>query len=389
MKHSCFSIISLCLFVVVVQTSCSDDQGIKFPNVSPNINVPITGYWQIADDDINGDGAIQGIVVHDDETVTEWMYTSVTDHPYKLGFKTGKWSVSGNHYEMQLPKGDGNYYNVTVAGNDNRMMYLAYNGKTSVVPFYKLMSLPEDGDKMISELEGMKMSGFNVADFTGYWEQDNENGCGFYIDKEGNISDISCMVSETERHYVQYHSAKVKLNDNISLILSSGTNWKVYAVGNNSLLAIADGDNNNSVEHFVKKDVPKEMLRAEKIMKTLVPAYLLGKWETIHYTNIVDGNSITDIDIQNGDSWNLQFYHTLAFMETHKMYEWDRFGALIFEQWFTLDGESITKTGDFDALISPKYGYTETWTISDKTENSMKLTRNQGHTTEIYTYRRK
>ena len=317
------------------------------------------------------------------------MYTSVTDHPYKLGFKTGKWSVSGNHYEMQLPKGYGNYYNVTVAGNDDRMMYLAYNGKTSVVPFYKLMSLPEDGDKMISELEGMKMSGFNVDDFTGYWEQDNENGCGFYIDKEGNISDISCMVSETERHSVQYHSAKVKLNDNISLILSSGTNWKVYAVGNNSLLAIADGDNNNSVEHFVKKDVPEEMLRAEKIMKTLVPAYLLGKWETIHYTNIVDGNSITDIDIQNGDSWNLQFYHTLAFMETHKMYEWDRFGALIFEQWFTLDGESITKTGDFDALISPKYGYTETWTISDKTENSMKLTRNQGHTTEIYTYRRK
>ena len=389
MKHSCFSIISLCLFAVVVLTSCSDDQVIKFPNVSPNINVPITGYWQIADDDINGDGAIQGIVVHDDETVTEWMYTSVTDHPYKLGFKTGKWSVSGNHYEMQLPKGYGNYYNVTVAGNDDRMMYLAYNGKTSVVPFYKLMSLPEDGDKMISELEGMKMSGFNVADFTGYWEQDNENGCGFYIDKEGNISDISCMVSETERHSVQYHSAKVKLNDNISLILSSGTNWKVYAVGNNSLLAIADGDNNNSVEHFVKKDVPEEMLRAEKIMKTLVPAYLLGKWETIHYTNIVDGNSITDIDIQNGDSWNLQFYHTLAFMETHKMYEWDRFGALIFEQWFTLDGESITKTGDFDALISPKYGYTETWTISDKTENSMKLTRNQGHTTEIYTYRRK
>ena len=84
MKHSWFSIISLCLFAGVVQTSCSDDQVIKFPNVSPNINVPITGYWQIADDDINGDGAIQGIVVHDDETVTEWMYTSVTDNPYKL-----------------------------------------------------------------------------------------------------------------------------------------------------------------------------------------------------------------------------------------------------------------------------------------------------------------
>ena len=109
-------------------TSCSDDQAFTVPKVSPDINVPITGYWQIAGEDINGDGAIQGIVVHNDNTVTEWMYTSVTDNPYKLGYKTGKWSVNGNHYEMQLPKDYDKYYNVTVAGNDDQKRYLAYNG---------------------------------------------------------------------------------------------------------------------------------------------------------------------------------------------------------------------------------------------------------------------
>ena len=389
MKHICFTTFTLCLLAIIMLTSCSDDQAFTAPKVSPDINVPITGYWQIAGEDINGDGAIQGIVVHNDNTVTEWMYTDVPDNPYKLGYKTGKWSVNGNHYEMQLLKDYGKYYNVTVAGNDNQKMYLAYNGKTSVVPFYRVTSLPGDGDKMINELEGMKMSGFNMTDFTGYWEQDNETGCGFYVDEEGNISDISQIWTDAEHHYVQYHSAEVELDDNNCTILSSGIKWNVYAVNNNSLLAFANGDNNNSVEHFVKKDVPEEMLRADEIMKTPVAEYILGKWVTTHYAYIVDGNSITDIDIQNDDSWNSQFYHTLAFMENHKTYEWDRFGSVVFDQWFTMDGDNITKTGDFNALIIPGYGYTETWTISDKTEDSMKLTRKQGNTTEIYTYKRK
>ena len=54
-----------------------------------------------------------------------------------------------------------------------------------------------------------------------------------------------------------------------------------------------------------------------------------------------------------------------------------------------MDGENITKSGDFNALIIHGYGYTETWTISDKTEDSMKLTRKQGNTTKIDTYNRK
>lgn len=85
MKRTFFAFLSQCLLVIIILTSCSDDQ----TDLSPDINTPITGYWQIADGDINGDGAIQGIVVHSDETVSEWLYTGETANPYHLGFKTG------------------------------------------------------------------------------------------------------------------------------------------------------------------------------------------------------------------------------------------------------------------------------------------------------------
>ena len=45
MKHICFTTLSLCLLTVVMQTSCSDDPAFTAPKVSPDINVPITGYW--------------------------------------------------------------------------------------------------------------------------------------------------------------------------------------------------------------------------------------------------------------------------------------------------------------------------------------------------------
>lgn len=54
MKRTCFAFLSQCLLVIITLTSCSDDQ----TDLSPDINTPITGYWQIADGDINGDGAI-------------------------------------------------------------------------------------------------------------------------------------------------------------------------------------------------------------------------------------------------------------------------------------------------------------------------------------------
>ena len=385
MKRTCFAFLSQCLLVIITLTSCSDDQ----TDLSPDINTPITGYWQIADGDINGDGAIQGIVVHNDETVSEWLYTGETANPYQLGFKTGKWSVNGNHYEMQLPISNGTYYNVTVAGNNDRTMCLAYKGKTSVVPFYKLTSLPGNGNEMISELEGMKMSGYTMADITGYWEQDNENGTGFYIDNEGNISDLICIYGVEKYYSVKYHSAEVILNGNSCVISSLGTQWMVYAVGSNSLLVMDRNNNSQQVEHFVKKDIPDVMMRADEIMKAPVPAELLGKWETIHYTHMINGENVTDIDILNGDEWNKQFYHTLAFSENHKINKWDRFGSQLYDQCFMLKGDNITIAENLTDLLFPQYNYTETWAISDKTENSMKLTREQGNTTECYTYKRK
>ena len=385
MKRTCFTLLSVCLLAIIMLTSCNDEQ----TDISPDIHSPITGYWKIADDDINGDGAIQGIVVHNDKTVSEWLYTGETANPYKLGFKTGKWSVNGNHYEMQLPKSYNTYYNVTVAGNNGKTMYLAYNGKTSVVPFYKLTSLPGGGNEMISELEGMKMSGFTIADFTGYWEQDNGNGVGFYIDDEGNISDLTYLYSVENHYSVKYHSADVNLDGNYCVIPSNGSKWNVYAVGSNSLLAIDGNGNEQQVEHFVKKDVPQEMERAEEIIRTPVPAELIGKWETTHYTYNDNGEDITDVDILNGDEWSKQFYHTIAFSENHKTKKWDRFGSLYYDQWFALDGVNVTIASDFDALISPKFSYTETWTISYMTESSMKLTRKDGQSTQIYIYRKK
>ncbi len=385
MKRTCFTLLSVCLLAIIMLTSCNDEQ----TDISPDIHSPITGYWKIADDDINSDGAIQGIVGHKDKTVSEWLYTGETANPYKLGFKTGKWSVNGNHYEMQLPKSYNTYYNVTVAGNNGKTMYLAYNGKTSIVPFYKITSLPGDGNEMISELEGMKMSGFTMADFTGYWEQDNGNGVGFYIDDEGNISDLTYLYSAENHYSVRYHSAEVDLDANYCVIPSNYSKWNVYAVGSNSLLAIDSNGNDQQVEHFVKKDVPQEMKRADEIMNTPVPTELLGKWETTHYTYKVNGEDITDVDILNGDEWSKQFYHTIAFSENHKTEKWDRFGNLYYDQWFALDGDDITIAENFNALIYPKFSYTETWTISDMTESNIKLTRKDGQSTQIYIYRKK
>jgi len=228
-----------------------------------------------------------------------------------------------------------------------------------------------------------------MADFTGYWEQDNGNGVGFYIDDEGNISDLTYLYSAENHYSVRYHSAEVDLDANYCVIPSNYSKWNVYAVGSNSLLAIDSNGNDQQVEHFVKKDVPQEMKRADEIMNTPVPTELLGKWETTHYTYKVNGEDITDVDILNGDEWSKQFYHTIAFSENHKTEKWDRFGNLYYDQWFALDGDDITIAENFNALIYPKFSYTETWTISDMTESNIKLTRKDGQSTQIYIYRKK
>ena len=164
----------LCLLAL---SSCKDDND----GISADIHSPITGYWQIAGTsietgaDINGDGAVEGIAVHDDGTVSEWQYTQATEDPFKLGYKTGTWTIDGNHYVMLLSKGNNKHYTVTVAGNDNEKMYLAYNGKTSVIPFYRLQHLPGDGDSMMEMMAQMKFSGIQMSDLAGYWELANND----------------------------------------------------------------------------------------------------------------------------------------------------------------------------------------------------------------------
>ena len=165
MKLSYYLTVILLFSGILTFSSCGDDNN----GPSPDVNNTIVGVWQIAGEDLNGDGAIQGIVVHEDGTVTGWLYTASEQDPYQFSFKTGKWSVNGNHYEMQLPKSAGSYYQVTVAGNNDSLMYLAYNGKTSVVPFHRLAKLPGDGDATLRLLESMKMSNFKMSDLTGYW----------------------------------------------------------------------------------------------------------------------------------------------------------------------------------------------------------------------------
>ena len=109
----------------------------------------------------------------------------------------------------------------------------------------------------------------------------------------------------------------------------------------------------------------------------------------VEYISKEESADVAAGSILNGDDWNKQFYHTLAFSENHKICKWDRFGSQLYDQCFMLKGDNITIAGDLTNLLFPKYSYTETWTISDKTENSMKLTREQDNTTECYTYKRK
>ncbi len=86
MKLSYYLTVILLFFGIFTFSSCSDDND----GPSADVNISIVGDWQIAESDLNGDGARQGIVVHEDGTVTEWLYILSGEDPYQFGFKTGK-----------------------------------------------------------------------------------------------------------------------------------------------------------------------------------------------------------------------------------------------------------------------------------------------------------
>ena len=388
MKHSYYLTVLMLLLGIFTFSSCSDDND----GPSADVNRSIVGVWQIAEQDLNGDGAIQGIVVHEDGTVTEWMYTASAQDPYKFGFKTGKWSVNGNHYEMQLPKGAGTYYMVTVAGNTDSQMYLAYNGKTSVVPFHRLDQLPGDGDATLQLLESLKTGNFTMSDLMGYWAYTGDDGTvynsGFYIDAEGNVSEVENYPYEHSliEHSIKYHTGKVTLNAYLCTIPYQGTTYELYGV-NDSIMLCKYGES-QQVQMFVRQEVPQEIKRAEEIANSKVPDWLVGTWESVHYKEKNGSYISEDIDI-NESEWTQQFYHQLVFASDHKLQQGGRSGLNSAESFYVIDNV-IYMTESLNNLINNSlYAPVECWEIVSHSNDELVLKWSYEDSYKIYTYKRK
>jgi hypothetical protein len=381
MKHyHCLSLLTLVLSTFLF-FSCGDDDGNI--GIGPDTGKAITGYWQVGDRDLNGDAAITGIVVHDDGTVTEWQYAEGAEDPFSLGYKTGKWTVSGNHYELQLSRGDGSFYTVTVAGNDDREMYLAYNGRTSIVPMLRLSSLPGDGNSMIQELERMKFANFTMSDVTGYWEYaENNSGAGIYIDNQGNLSDVSPVYSDQNYKAVQYHSGILTLTPSACSFLFKGSTYTVYAVGGDTMLASTDG---RKVERFVRKDVPAEVATLENIFRTAPASALLGTWESIHYKYEINGNTNLDIDITPSDNWAMQYYKKLVFSADHKLHRYTYHSGNSYDDLYFSYVSGVIRTASTPGeLVMPDPWGVSTWQVESLSDTELRLS----HNGETYTFRK-
>lgn len=383
MKLNYYLTMALCIFGVVTFCSCSDDND----GPSADVNISIVGDWQIAGEDLNGDGAIQGIVVHEDGTVTEWMHTQSELNPYQFGFKTGKWSVNGNHYEMQLPKGASDYYQVTVAGNNDSLMYLAYNGKTSVVPFHRLAKLPGDGDATLRLLESLKMSNFTMSDLTGYWALTGDDGTvddsGIYIDTEGNVSKVdgNTYTSTSIQRSIQYHSGKVTL----SAYLCTIADYVLYGVNGTIMLV---KENGGTLRRLVRRDVPQEIKHAEEIATSKVPDWLTGTWESVHYKKVYGSVISEDFDI-NESEWTRQFYRELTFSSDHQLRQTENHGYNVTLVFYVNDGTVYTAESLNDLINNPTDANTGNWTIVSHSADELTIKQSWTGGYEIYTYKRK
>lgn len=264
MKHSYYLTVLMLILGIFTFNSCSDDND---EGLTADVNRSIVGVWQNADHDLRGDDAFVGIIVHEDGTVTEWIYHSAsTWYPHSILFKTGKWSVNGNHYEMQLPTVFGKHYNVTVVGNNDSLMYLAYNGKTSVVPFHRLGKLPGDGDIKLKLLMSMKTGNFTMSDLTGYWAYTGEDGTvynnGFYIDAEGNVSEVESYPDGSNfiQHSIKYHTGKVTINTDHCTIPYQGLDYELFGVNDSTMLV---GNEGLTLEKLVRQNLPQDIALAE------------------------------------------------------------------------------------------------------------------------------
>lgn len=363
MKTTHYLLLLIGLLNLLTFSSCSDDD----KDISADTNIPITGYWQIAGTsiengaDINGDGAVEGIVVHDDGTISEWQYTQAKEDPFNLGYKTGTWTIDNNHYVMLLSKGNGKHYTVTVAGNNDEKMYLAYEGKTSVVPLYRIQHLPGDGDSMMEMMAQMKFSGIQMSDLAGYWEvtsNDYPNGVGngIYIDEQGYVSNVMQIYGAYNYNKIDYHSDKVSTPDGHLVFPYSGTNYYLYAVSQDILLATAN--NGQKVEKFVRKDVPNEITRIEEIINSKVPEQLIGTWETTHYKVLNEGQTIIDENII--PSSYVSTYKKLTFNRNHTVNQYSAYDTDYHNSYyFTVEGNNLLTSSSLNGLVSPGSGYTK------------------------------
>lgn len=329
-------------------------------------------------------------MVHDDGTITEWQYVESAIEPFKIGYKTGTWTVSGNHYELRLSKGNGNFYTVTVAGNDNDKMYLAYQGKTSVIPFYRLQHLPGDGDSMMEMMAQMKFAGIQMSDVAGYWvltDHDHPNGVGggIYIDGQGNVSTVTKMFGVYNYNSVDYHSGTVSTKDGFLTFPYQGHDYRLYGIGKDILLATIDGQ---EVEKFVRNDIPSEVTRIEEIVSSRVPERLTGTWETTHVKKTISGRIVTDEDITTANTWAMQMYHKLVFGSNYVVLEYRSYDNNYYTpSYFMVDGQDLLTSASLDGLVSSEHDYVLARQIDFISDTEMTLTTNNGGSLiEVYTY---
>lgn len=392
MKTTHYLLLLIGLLNLLTFSSCSDDD----KDISADTNIPITGYWQIAGTsiengaDINGDDAVEGIVVHDDGTISEWQYTQAKEDPFNLGYKTGTWTIDNNHYVMLLSKGNGKHYTVTVAGNNDEKMYLAYEGKTSVVPLYRIQHLPGDGDSMMEMMAQMKFSGIQMSDLAGYWEltsNDYPNGVGngIYIDEQGNVSNVMQIYVAYNYDKIDYHSDKVSTPDGHLVFPYSGTNYYLYAVSQDILLATAN--NGQKVEKFVRKDVPNEITRIEEIINSKVPEQLIGTWETTHYKVLNEGQTIIDENII--PSSYVSTYKKLTFNRNHTVNQYSAYDTDYHNSYyFTVEGNNLLTSSSLNGMVSPGSDYSKKEQIEFISDTEMTLTTTGSSTKDIYTYKK-
>ncbi len=392
MKTTHYLLLLIGLLNLLTFSSCSDDD----KDISADTNIPITGYWQIAGTsiengaDINGDGAVEGIVVHDDGTISEWQYTQAKEDPFNLGYKTGTWTIDNNHYVMLLSKGNSKHYTVTVAGNNDEKMYLAYEGKTSVVPLYRIQHLPGDGDSMMEMMAQMKFSGIQMSDLAGYWEltsNDYPNGVGngIYIDEQGNVSNVTQIYGEYNYNKIDYHSGKISSPDVHLVFPYSGTNYYLYAVSQDILLATAN--NGQKVEKFVRKDVPNEITRIEEIINSKVPEQLIGTWETTHYKVLNEGQTIIDENII--PSSYVSTYKKLTFNRNHTVNQYSAYDTDYHNSYyFTVEGNNLLTSSSLNGMVSPGSDYSKKEQIEFISDAEMTLTTTGSSTKDIYTYKK-